>query len=113
MLTIRTSNRYHKYTGFIQRRNATGYDDLQEPFRFNYLSDSLVDTSSNMFKTFLYTSQGTKLITEQNTGVVVNDRITIDGNAGLVTNIISTEVQSLAGQRFANRRKIYLIEVEM
>ena len=113
MRTIRTSNRFHKYTGYIQRRNATGYNDLLEPFRFNYLSDSIIDTSSNMFKTFLYTSQGTKLITEQNTGVVVNDRVIVDGNAGLVTNIMTTEVQGLAGQRFSNRRKIYLYEVEM
>ena len=113
MLTIRQSNRYHKFTGNIQRRNATGYDDLLEPFRFNYLSDSIVDTSANMFKTFLYTSQGTKLVTEQYTGVVVNDRVTIDGNAGLVTKIMTTELNNLAGQRFSGRRKLYLIEVEM
>ena len=111
MRTIRTSNRYHKYTGFIQRRNATGYDDLQEPFRFNYLSDSIVDTSSNMFKTFMYTSQGTKLITEQYTGVAVNDRIIIDSNGNTTKYARNTRVPLVIDQLFDRliKQRIYVV----
>ena len=113
---LRTSNKYQKFHGtFKKRLTARTYADLEQPFRFNYVDDQIRTEVKNMFPGFEFKGSSTRVITQDNrvTELVAKDRVIIDENEYGVTSITPSEVHLLGGQRFKNRKKTYLIELEV
>ena len=111
---MRVSNAYHKWQGDWEQRNGKVYDELLRPFRFDYVVESNRGEIKNLFVGFEYKGNSTQLITQDYRvrELTTNDRIWIDGEKSSITAITDTEENNLGGQRFTNRKKTYLIELE-
>lgn len=111
---MRESNAYHKFYGYGQKQDGLDYEDLRFKVEFDYYNEQGVTTEvRNMFKGLEFVASSTVIITENKQGLIENDRLYIDDGVGLITKIHTAEKQRLAGQRFANRKKIYVIEIEV
>lgn len=114
---MRYFNPYHKYQFKGQKRDTTstdglGFESTYIEFKGDYLD---IDTSRNEFilKGFGMPTSKTAIITRENTGLVVNDRIIdIDGNVGLITEMTTQRVVNIAGDRLSENNKDYIFYVE-
>ena len=110
---MRESNQFHKFKGYLQKQSGNVFDDLQYQFYFDYYDSEQTKSIGYMFKNLPFGAASVKLITEYNRDYAVNDRIYIDEEPSLITAIHVVEKQKLGGQRFKNRKKIYIIELEV
>ena len=112
---MRTSNRYNKFYGTFNNRNSSRiYEAVNRPLRFNYVNEIARNEIKNMFPNFEYNGTSTAIITQHPNASIMEDsaKMTIDYSTSVVTAITPEEVHNLGGQRFKNRRKTYLIELE-
>jgi hypothetical protein len=112
---LRTSNKYHKFFGEYQvRTDRTTYEDLKRPFKFNYVDDEIRKEVKNLFPAFEFTGTSTVLITQdvRAKDITPKCRVWLDGAKWSVSGVPEREVHLLGGQRFKNRKKTYLIELE-
>jgi len=111
---MRESNAYHKYNGEGQKADGELFETLKFPVTFNYYDElGSSDVARSMFKGFEFKASSTKLITENIQGLTVNDRLWIDDNPSLINAVHSAEKQTMGGQRWKIRKKIYVIELEV
>jgi len=112
---MREGNAYHKFHGYGQKRiDSKSFENLRVKIEFNYYNDSGVTSEvKNMFKGLEFVASSTVIITEDKKGFEEEDRLWIDDSAGLISKIHTAEKQKLKGQRFANRKKVYVIEIEV
>jgi len=111
---MRESNAYHKYEGEGQKAKGNGFETLKFPISFNYYDElGSSDVARSMFKGFEFKASSTKLITEDKRGLTVNDRLIIEDNPSIINAVHSAEKQSMGGQRWKTRKKIYVIELEV
>jgi len=109
---MRESNTYHKFIGYGQKKSGNIFETLKFPIWFDYYTQGSTNESANMFKGLHFDAGSATLITHNIRGLVVNDRIFIDESPSLITKINTIEKQKLAGQRWLQRKKIYIIELE-
>ena len=110
---MRTSNAYNKFYGYGQKKSGNAFQTVKTKFYFDYLDTETMKSSANMFKGLVFTAESKKIVTQQFTGLEPNDRIEIDGAWNLISNIQVIEEHKLGGQRFVNRKKTYIIEMEV
>lgn len=67
-----------------------------------------------MFPGFEFKGSSTRLLTQDKRVVDLDnkDKVVIDTNEYVVSAVTPSEVHLLGGQRFKNRKKTYLIELE-
>jgi hypothetical protein len=119
---LRTSNKYHKFFGEFQLPvDAYSFEALKHPFKFMYVNDEIRTEVKNLFPAYEFAGGSGTLITQDNkvtlmlddTGKAKQCKVTIDGGESIVSAITPQEVHLLGGQRFKNRKKTYLIELEV
>lgn len=116
---MRRTNKYHKFIGYAQKTINEREESYGEKvkFKFDYVNAENRREVSNLFKGFEFNATTTYIITEEtpqlesNTILTGNDRIWIDGAANIIQAIEFREVQKLGGQRFKNRKKVYLYTI--
>lgn len=109
---MKTSNKYHKFIGYGQRKSGNVFEVLKYKFYFDYYEGEIMKQSAFLFKGFVFQEESRKLITQSMPNLKANDRIYIDGEVGLISRIHTVENHTLGGQRFKNRKKTYIIELE-
>ena len=111
---MRESNIYHKFNGYYQKRTSSRvYEELKNPFQFNYYDDKLKSEIKNIFPSFEYKASSTYLVTQDKraSNIVEQDRIIIDEDLSNVVSIEKSEIARLGGNSRSNRKYTYLIEV--
>lgn len=114
---MRYFNPYHKYKFKGQKRDITSTDGLgfesdYIEFRGDYY-DKKTQQGQFLLKGFNIQTEKDFVITRENTGLVVNDRIIdIDGNVGIISQIETKRVNSIAGDRPSQNNKEYIFILE-
>lgn len=114
---MRYFNPYHKYLFRGQKRDTTSTDGLgfetdYIEFRGDYL-DRKTQQAQYLLKGFNIATEKDMIITRENTGLVVNDRvIDIDGNVGIIAQLETKRINSVAGDRPSENNKDYIFILE-
>ncbi len=111
---MRESNEYNKNYGYyIKAIDSRTNEVLQRPLYFNYYDNKIRTETKSMFPGFEYKASGTYIITQQPNSLENQDTVYIEDDKYIVTAITPYEIHELAGNSRKNRKKTYLIELEV
>lgn len=113
---MRTSNPYHKYEFLAQFRDKDSKDGLLYkdefiPFRGNYPEINTF-TNTYLLKGLSISAEKAVVITRENTGLQINDRIWNNGSPGIITEIQLLRINNIGGDRFDINNKDYVYVLE-